>query len=141
MKSGPGTDPFDDSADEAEDEEPTEPERESDDLSVEPSADGAAMKPGEDDPIGSTDLPWYFRRRTVSESRDAVKQLELRQETLDDMSDAVDELAERVGLHPDDPAFYTTDAREAILLAGMANLGDAARQLREWGYDRVEPDR
>lgn len=141
MKSGPGTDPFDDSDTGAENEEQTEPERNADDIDVNPTGHGPTMKPGEDDPVRTQDLPWYFRRRTVSEGRDAVKQLELRQETLDDMSDAVDELADRVGLGPEDPSFYTTDAREAILLAGVANLGDAAEQLREWGYDRVKPGR
>lgn len=131
MKSGAGDDPFaDDGNSNASD---SDPGRE-----LVSETDHEASTETE------VEIPWVFRRNRVSDGRPQATQFELREDTYQDLQNgvnsAVNRLARKVGLDVDDSQFYVTDAREAILLAGMQNLDDAADQLNDWGYDRVESD-
>jgi hypothetical protein len=75
-------------------------------------------------------LPYIHSRDTVKEDRPNVHQLFVREETDREAKRAEMELEDVLG-----EDVYRLDAREAIYLAGMQNLGDAAALLREWGYD------
>lgn len=76
------------------------------------------------------DLPLTLRRDNVKDERENVHQLFVQSNTDDRAKDAERELESLVG-----EDVYRLDAREAIYLAGMQNLTDAADVLREWGYD------
>lgn len=132
MKPGAGDDPF-----------PEETESAGSD-GREPSSEPTEAVQDTDSEDQPVEIPWYQDRQRVSDGRPTATQFELRADTFEDLqegtSSAVDRLARKVGLDVDDSQFYVTDAREAILRAGMQNLDDAAEELRDWGYDRVEPD-
>jgi hypothetical protein len=113
MKEG-ASDPF------ADDEpEPTETADEAGDTRTETDSS---------DPVRS--LPYIHSRDTVKEDRPNVHQLFVRDDTDREAKHAEMELEDILG-----EDVYRLDAREAIYLAGMQNLGDAADLLREWGYD------
>lgn len=82
---------------------------------------------GEFDP---SDLPYIHARRTVKGDREHVDLFVL-PETEGLETDGVRELEDRVERN-----LSLIDAREAIYLAGLRNLDDAARELQEWGYKR-----
>lgn len=75
-------------------------------------------------------LPFVLRRDKVKDERPEVHQLFVQKETHQKAVDAERELQDRL-----DDDLSRTDAREAIYLAGMEQLGDAENLLREWGYD------
>jgi len=74
--------------------------------------------------------PLTFRRNNVKDERPEIHQLFVQAETDQRARDAENELETRLG-----EDLYRLDAREAIYLAGMENLDDAAEILRQWGYD------
>lgn len=80
--------------------------------------------------INREDLPLTLRRDNVKDERGSVHQLFVQSGTDDRATDAERELESLV-----DEDVYRLDAREAIYLAGMQNIEDAADVLREWGYD------
>ncbi|WP_227378680.1 hypothetical protein [Haladaptatus halobius] len=80
--------------------------------------------------INRSDLPLTLRRDNVKDERENVHQLFVQDDTDDRAKDAERDLESMVG-----EDIYRLDAREAIYLAGMQNLDDAAAILREWGYD------
>jgi len=94
--------------------------------------DNAGTEPDEAGETGERvrSLPYIHARDTVKEDRPNVHQLFVRDETDREAKHAEMELEELLG-----EDVYRLDAREAIYLAGMQNLGDAADLLREWGYD------
>lgn len=141
MKSG-ASDPFADDdpaqpettqtdSDVKDDESASEPEQTADtdstDDSTEPTSDGQ-----ETDVSGLSrdELPFILRREKVKDERPEVHQLFVQSETHEQAVDAERELEDMLGVD-----LSRTDAREAIYLAGMANLDEAATVLRRWGYD------
>jgi len=80
--------------------------------------------------INREDLPLTLRRDNVKDERDSVHQLFVQSETDERAKDAERDLESLVG-----EDVYRLDAREAIYLAGMQNIEDAATILRDWGYD------
>ncbi len=116
MKEG-ASDPFADDSD-----EPEQTATEADDAPTE------TAERSDSEPVRS--LPYIHSRDTVKEGRPNVHQLFVRDDTDREAKHAEMELEEILG-----EDVYRLDAREAIYLAGMQNLGDAAALLREWGYD------
>jgi len=92
------------------------------------AGDGGTEPADTDERVRS--LPYIHARDTVKEDRPNVHQLFVRDEADREAKHAEMELEELLG-----EDVYRLDAREAIYLAGMQNLGDAADLLREWGYD------
>ena len=80
--------------------------------------------------INREDLPLTLRRDNVKDERDSVHQLFVQSDTDERAKDAERDLESLVG-----EDVYRLDAREAIYLAGMQNIEDAATILRDWGYD------
>ncbi|WP_435156545.1 hypothetical protein [Haladaptatus sp. DFWS20] len=80
--------------------------------------------------ISREDLPLTLRRDNVKDERENVHQLFVQTGTDERAKDAERELESLVG-----EDVYRLDAREAIYLAGMQNLTEAAEILRNWGYD------
>lgn len=80
--------------------------------------------------INRADLPLTLRRDNVKDERENVHQLFVQGDTDDRAKDAERDLESMIG-----EDVYRLDAREAIYLAGMRNLDDAAAILRDWGYD------
>ncbi|WP_327053833.1 hypothetical protein [Halomicrococcus gelatinilyticus] len=80
--------------------------------------------------INREDLPLTLRRDNVKDERDSVHQLFVQSATDERAKDAERDLESLVG-----EDVYRLDAREAIYLAGMQNIEDAATILRDWGYD------
>ncbi|GAD53100.1 hypothetical protein MBEHAL_1860 [Halarchaeum acidiphilum MH1-52-1] len=77
------------------------------------------------------ELPYIYRRDKVKDERPDVHQLFVRDDTDMLARDAERDLEKLLG-----EDVYRLDAREAIYLAGMRHLDEAADVLREWGYDR-----
>jgi hypothetical protein len=103
------------------------------DASQPSTTDTAADQPAEstDDAVTSRDeLPFVLRRDKVKDERPEVHQLFVQRSTHDRAVEAERTLENRLGVD-----LSRTDAREAIYLAGMAQLDDAEAILREWGYD------
>ena len=129
MKSG-ASDPF---ADDTDDEEFTD----TPDQSASSSMAESATEPVETDSTDSitgrfdrSDLPYKLRRDKVKDERDSVHQLFVQDDT-----DTQERTARRDLEDQFNEDVFKLDAREAIYLAGMQNLGDAEDILREWGYD------
>jgi len=80
--------------------------------------------------LSRDELPFILRREKVKDERPEVHQLFVQSGTHDQAVDAERELEDMLGVD-----LSRTDAREAIYLAGMANLDEAATVLRRWGYD------
>lgn len=80
--------------------------------------------------VSPEDLPYVLARDNVKDQRPSVHQLFVQDETDRAAKDAERELEEIL-----DEDVYRLDAREAIYLAGIRNLDDAAAVLRRWGYD------
>lgn len=80
--------------------------------------------------LSRDELPLILRRQKVKDERPEVHQLFVQSGTHEQAVDAERELEEMLGVD-----LSRTDAREAIYLAGMANLDEAASVLRRWGYD------
>lgn len=125
MKSG-ASDPFADDTDEQTTE--NEPMESAD--SVNETTDEAVTPESNTRQFNRSDLPYTLRRENVKDERDSVHQLFVL-----DSTDSRAKVAERdlESIIGDD--VYRLDAREAIYLAGMQNLDEAAGILREWGYD------
>ncbi|GGN10484.1 hypothetical protein [Halarchaeum nitratireducens] len=79
----------------------------------------------------TSEFPYIYRRDKVKDERPDVHQLFVRDETDTLARDAERDLEKLLG-----EDVYRLDAREAIYLAGMRHLDEAADVLREWGYDR-----
>jgi len=94
---------------------------------ADPSADRPA---GGGVSVSREDLPYVLARDTVKDQRPSVHQLFVREETDRAAKDAERELESAL-----EEDVYRLDAREAIYLAGIQNLDDAAAVLRRWGYD------
>lgn len=122
MKEGAGEDPFASSDPET---NPSDP----DDNDPEPTADTETDKSmTETPPSQPTEIPMIFRRDSVQDNRDRVP-LFLQQDTQSAERDALRELEKQF-----DDDISLTDLREALVLAGLANLSDVESQLRDWGY-------
>jgi len=127
MKSG-SSDPFAD--------EPTDNDEadaaDSDSMNTEPTeqSDAAVQPASNTEQSAQSDYPFKLRRNNVKDERDNVHQLFVLDDTDTEARDAERDLEDRLG-----EDVYRLDAREAIYLAGMQNLDDAAAVLREWGYD------
>lgn len=91
-------------------------------------ADGSGATNATDAPL---ELPYIYRRDKVKDERPDVHQLFVRDDTDTRARDAERDLEKLLG-----EDVYRLDAREAIYLAGMRHLDEAADVLREWGYDR-----
>lgn len=130
MKSG-ASDPFDDEEpDDAETEastnKPADAQRERS-----PAMDSEGEPEGTDTrQLSREQLPLVLRRDRVKDERPEVHQLFVQKRTHERAVDAERELESRLGVD-----LSRTDAREAIYLAGMSHLDEAAAVLREWGYD------
>ena len=94
------------------------------------SADEAADDESEGSGISREELPFVLRRDKVKDERPEVHQLFVQAETHEEAVDAERELEDMLGVD-----LSRTDAREAIYLAGMQHLDEAADVLRRWGYD------
>lgn len=143
MKSG-ASDPFADDEPAQVEEEPTEStaeeQDESDESETEPiettpnvestTDSGADGQGAEVTGLSREELPFILRREKVKDERPEVHQLFVQSETHEQAVEAERDLEEMLGVD-----LSRTDAREAIYLAGMANLDEAADVLRRWGYD------
>lgn len=108
----------------ADGESPREPDA---DARGEQTADG---RDGGEVSVSREDLPYVLARDNVKDQRPSVHQLFVQAETDRAAKDAERELENAL-----DEDVYRLDAREAIYLAGIRNLDDAAAVLRRWGYD------
>lgn len=124
MKPGSGDDPF---ADEPTDDDPT-----TDTMNTDTTSESTESVAPDSNTEQSTqsDYPFKLRRNNVKDERDNVHQLFVLDETDTQARDAERDLEDML-----DEDVYRLDAREAIYLAGIQNLDDAAAVLREWGYD------
>ncbi|GAA0307647.1 hypothetical protein [Halarchaeum salinum] len=95
------------------------------------TGDAAAGNDGAGDVPSEFEFPYIYRRDKVKDERPDVHQLFVRDETDTLARDAERDLEKLLG-----EDVYRLDAREAIYLAGMRHLDDAADVLRSWGYDR-----
>ena len=143
MKSG-ASDPFADDeptqADAEAAESTDEDEAEPAETETEPSDTTATPEPttettADDQDAGVTglsreELPFILRREKVKDERPEVHQLFVQADTHERAVEAERDLEAML-----DVDLSRTDAREAIYLAGMANLEEAADVLRRWGYD------
>ncbi|WP_226042719.1 hypothetical protein [Natrinema sp. DC36] len=77
-----------------------------------------------------SDLPRILGREKVKDDRDDVHQLFVYEDTDELEKQSRRDLEDRF-----DDDIYKLDAREAIYRAGMENLDDAEKILREWGAD------
>lgn len=139
MKSG-ASDPFGDesgrseTSDQPSDESTEEPKSkdvaasDADDRAS--SGDGGSAAGGEGGGLSRSELPYILRRERVKDERPEVHQLFVQQATHERAVTAERDLEDRL-----DADLSRTDAREAIYLAGMAHLDEAAEILRDWGYD------
>ncbi|MFB6146290.1 MAG: hypothetical protein ABEJ08_01215 [Halobacteriaceae archaeon] len=134
MKDG-ASDPFADVDDEATpDEAGGEPDADDSpdatgrDTDVTDAGAAADATTGRD--ISREDLGLVLRRDNVKDERPHVHQLFVQESTDRRAKDAERDLENALG-----EDVYRLDAREAIYLAGMRHLDDAATILREWGYD------
>ncbi|MFB6179143.1 MAG: hypothetical protein ABEI77_05405 [Halorientalis sp.] len=80
--------------------------------------------------LSREELPFILRREKVKDERPEVHQLFVQDGTHERAVEAERELEAML-----DVDLSRTDAREAIYLAGMQHLDDAAAVLRRWGYD------
>lgn len=130
MKPGAGDDPFGDEfdVDEQQDtEDDQEPEPTESDRQWESDASDLPIEI----PHSGRRIPWIMQRDSVKDDRDGgVAQVTQTTESSRLFRDASRTLEDRF----DDEDVYTLDIREAIWLAGMANLDDAEVVLEEWGY-------
>ena len=154
MKSGAGEDPFatddetpdsDESGSDA-DEAPDsgvsdgEPGRgdttgiESDEPTTEAESDAVTITPDDAELDGERParerFPLKLRRNTVKDERPEIHQVYVQAGTDRRARLAEGQLERELG-----EEVYRLDAREAIYLAGLQNLDDAAAILRKWGYD------
>lgn len=77
------------------------------------------------------DLPFIFARRTVKADREAVP-VYLQNEIANEVANVERELAERF----DGDKIMSLDVREALIQAGLRNMGDVEAVMEEWGYGR-----
>lgn len=122
MKEGAGEDPFASSVPETDSSDPDDNESESnaDTETNESMTETTSAQP--------TEIPMILRRDSVQDGRDRVP-LFLQPDTKRDERDALRELEARF-----DDDVSLTDLREALLLAGLADLDTVEETLREWGY-------
>jgi len=134
MKSG-ASDPFGDEGERTDSSADDTPEESTDTGRGEPDtqpSSGIAESAATDSARGlsRSELPYVLRRERVKDERPEVHQLFVQQDTHARAVDAERTLEDELGVD-----LSRTDAREAIYLAGMAHLDEAAEILREWGYD------
>ncbi|WP_227356408.1 hypothetical protein [Haladaptatus salinisoli] len=105
-------------------------EKDTQDGSLTEQSDESVTRDSNTHQISRADLPLTLRRDNVKDERENVHQLFVQDDTDNRAKDAERDLESMIG-----EDVYRLDAREAIYLAGMRNLNDAATILREWGYD------
>lgn len=125
MKEGTGGDPFaDDPIDSSDDNETDTRTAASDTMSE------TTTTPSTNDESRDS-LPYIYRRDTVKDGRDQVPFF-LRDHVQELEDEFIEQLEDRL-----DKNVYKADAREAALEIAFENrVGEAAKRLREWGYDR-----
>lgn len=76
-------------------------------------------------------IPFVMSRQSVKGSRDGkILQIALNQETQNSLEEAVRQIQREF-----DDDVKKMDISEAVLIAGLMNLGDVDSVLRTWGYD------
>ncbi|WP_324761043.1 hypothetical protein [Haloarcula montana] len=75
-----------------------------------------------------TNLPWIYRRNSITDGRAKTVQLHLQDSTLDREQTARSEISIEETVNK-------ADLREAAYLVGLQHLDEVAGTLREWGYD------
>lgn len=76
-------------------------------------------------------IPFVMSRQSVKGSRDGkILQIALNQETQNSLEEAVRQIQREF-----DDDVKKMDISEAVLIAGLMNLGDVDSVLRAWGYD------
>jgi len=104
----------------------TDTSREQSDTSSLDHVDVVGSVPHEDERI-----PFIMSRQSVKGSRDGkILQIALNQQTQSYLEEAVRQIQREY-----DDDVRKMDITEAVLLAGLMNLGDADSVLRTWGYD------
>lgn len=83
---------------------------------------------GGSDQLQQTNLPWIYRRNSITDGRAKTVQLHLQDSTLDREQTARSDL-------PLEETVNKADLREAAYLVGLQHLDEVAGTLREWGYD------
>ncbi|QCJ47973.1 MULTISPECIES: hypothetical protein [Haloprofundus] len=97
------------------------------DAEAESAADRADASAGSD----AVELPFIFARRTVKADRDALP-VYVRPTTAERLDALERELADRF----DGDDVMSLDVREAVVTAGLRNVGDVVDVMEEWGYGR-----
>ncbi len=137
MKSGAGSDPFDDN--DSNDSTPEAEQETSNQRVDEPSDSGSNPQAETDTPstTGSPDtgtersedgLPYIYARNTVKSDR-KMTQYFLREE-----AQAVEKHAKRSIEEELETDISLIDLREALVLVGANHLDEVADELRDWGY-------
>jgi hypothetical protein len=122
FKSGASDDdPLNDDDPGADDSQPS-PEDTGTQQSQEPELSGGSEQ------LQQTNLPWIYRRNSITDGRAKTVQLHLQDSTLDREQTARSELSIEETVNK-------ADLREAAYLVGLQHLDEVASTLREWGYD------
>lgn len=125
MKSGAGSDPFDD------DDEGASQSEEKNGQEASTTAEGKTERKTEDESMSRSDredLPYIFRRNGVKDDRKMIQYF-LRDDT-EDLEAEVKRAVEQ----DLDTDVYLTDLREALVRVGAEHVDEVADELREWGY-------
>lgn len=127
MKEGAGDDPFDSDSDQdisaSLREDPPSTPSDAPEQSSTSSTGSSQQSAGE-----SIKLPYIYRRSGVKDDRERITYF-LQDETID-----AERQAHRVFEDRFDQEVLETDLREALVLAGLDNLGEVQTHLEEWGY-------
>lgn len=138
MKSGAGSDPFDDESDPDQDASQTEEQnaKAADEAAEEETVPENGTSSTSDGVEASEpanlsareEIPYIFRRNGVKDNRKMIQYF-LRDDT-EDLEAEVKQAVEQ----DLDTDVYLTDLREALVRVGAEHVDEVADELREWGY-------